>query len=165
MHVPCWCAAVLFLPIWHELRKTSRFRPKKSWLEHARLPDTPVDARELPAKVSVITSEDIKKTGAKTIQEAVQWSTGIVMYDQVGNAFQQTIDLRGFNGRPVPSTVVFVDGQRMNEPDFNTVNFDLIPVESIERIEILPGNAAIYGKMLWAVSSISLQSGALRNGR
>jgi hypothetical protein len=50
----------------------------------------------------------------------VQWATGIVMYDQVGNAFQQTIDLRGFNGQPVPSTMVFVDGQRMNEPDFNT---------------------------------------------
>lgn len=111
-----------------------------------RLPDTPVDARKLPAKVSIITAEDIKRTGAKSVQEAVQWSTGIVMYDQVGNAFQQTIDLRGFNGQPVPSTVVFIDGQRINEPDFNTVNFELIPIESIERIEILPGNAAIYGK-------------------
>ncbi len=134
---------------------------RKSWY---RAPDSPIlrsTLEELPAKVSVITSEDIKKTGAKTIQEAVQWSTGIVMYDQVGNAFQQTIDLRGFNGQPVPSTVVFVDGQRMNEPDFNTVNFDLIPVESIERIEILPGNAAIYGKnALGGVVNIITKRGA-----
>jgi iron complex outermembrane recepter protein len=111
-----------------------------------RLPDTPVDARTLPAKVTVITAEEIKKSGAKTVQEAIQWATGIVMYDQVGNAFQQTIDLRGFNGQPVPNTTVFVDGQRMNEPDFNTVNFDLIPYETIDRIEIIPGAAAIYGK-------------------
>ncbi len=111
-----------------------------------RLPDTPVEARTLPAKTTVITAEDIKRTGAKTVQEAIQWATGIVMYDQVGNNFQQTIDLRGFNGQPVPSTSVFVDGQRINEPDFNTVNFDLIPFETIERIEILPGTAAIYGK-------------------
>jgi iron complex outermembrane recepter protein len=111
-----------------------------------RLPDAPVDARTLPAKVTVITAEDIRKTGAKTVQEAIQWATGIVMYDAVGNAFQQTIDLRGFNGQPVPATSVFVDGQRINEPDFNTVNFDLIPFDTIERIEILPGPSAIYGK-------------------
>jgi iron complex outermembrane receptor protein len=111
-----------------------------------RLPDAPVEARTLPGKVTVITAEDIQKSGAKTVQEAIQWATGIVMYDGVGNAFQQTIDLRGFNGQPVPNTTVFVDGQRMNEPDFNTVNFDLIPYETIDRIEIIPGAAAIYGK-------------------
>ena len=111
-----------------------------------RLPDAPVDARTLPAKVTVITAEDIRKSGARTVQEAIQWATGIVMYDQVGNAFQQTIDLRGFNGQPVPATSVFVDGARINEPDFNTVNFDLIPFDTIERIEILPGPSAIYGK-------------------
>ncbi|MFO0706026.1 MAG: TonB-dependent receptor [Nitrospira sp.] len=111
-----------------------------------RLPDAPVDVRTLPAKVTVLTADDIRKSGAKTVQEAIQWATGIVMYDGVGNAFQQTIDLRGFNGLPVPNTTVFVDGQRMNEPDFNTVNFDLIPYETIERIEIIPGAAAIYGK-------------------
>src|SRR2546427_8442275 len=112
----------------------------------ARLPDAPSDARTLPAKVTVITAEDIQRSGAKTIQEAIQWATGIIMYDQVGNAFQQTIDQRGFNGQPVSSTSVFVDGQRINEPDFNTVNFDLIPYETIERIEIIPGTSAIYGK-------------------
>lgn len=111
-----------------------------------RLPDAPVDARTLPAKVTVITAEDIRKSGAKTVQEAIQGATGIVMYDLVGNAFQQTIDLRGFNGQPVPSTSVFVDGQRINEPDFNTINFDLIPFDTIERIEIIPGPATIYGK-------------------
>lgn len=111
-----------------------------------RLPDAPVDPKTLPAKVTVITAEDIRKTGAKSVQEAIQWATGIVMYDQVGNAFQQTIDLRGFNGQPVPATTVFVDGMRMNEPDFNAVSFDLIPYDTIDRIEIIPGASAIYGK-------------------
>lgn len=111
-----------------------------------RLPDTPVESRTLPAKVTVITAQDIARSGAKTVQEAIQLATGIVMYDQVGNAFQQTVDLRGFNGQPVSATTVFVDGVRMNEPDFNTVNFDLIPLETIDRIEIIPGPSAIYGK-------------------
>ncbi|MBU6482698.1 MAG: hypothetical protein KGS09_19425, partial [Nitrospirae bacterium] len=43
-----------------------------------RLPDAPVDARTLPAKVTVITAEDIRKSGARTVQEAIQWATGIV---------------------------------------------------------------------------------------
>jgi iron complex outermembrane receptor protein len=111
-----------------------------------RLPDVPVDARTLPANVTIITAEAIRKSGAKTVQEAIQWATGIVMYDARGNAFQQTIDLRGFNAQPVPATSVFVDGMRINEPDFNEVNFDLIPFDTIERIEIIPGSSAIYGK-------------------
>ena len=111
-----------------------------------RLPDAPVDARTLPAKATVITAEDIRKSGAKTVQEAIQWATGIVMYDQVGNGFQQTIDLRGFNSDPASATSVFVDGVRVNEPDLNITNFDLIPYDTIERIEIVPGASAIYGK-------------------
>jgi iron complex outermembrane recepter protein len=111
-----------------------------------RLPGDPVDVRTLPAKVTVITADEIQRSGAKTVQEAIQQATGIVMYDAVGNAFQQTIDLRGFNGQPVPATSIFVDGVHVNEPDFNTVNFDLIPLETVERIEILPGPSAIFGK-------------------
>lgn len=115
-------------------------------ISSTRLPGDPIESRTVPAKVTVITAEDIEKSGAKSVQEAIQQATGIVMYDAVGNAFQQTVDLRGFNGQPVPGTSVFVDGVRVNEPDFNTVNFDLIPLETIERIEILPGASAIYGK-------------------
>ena len=126
-----------------------------------RLPDAPVDARKIPAKVTIITAEDIKKSGSKTVQEAIQWATGIVMYDSIGNAFQQTIDLRGFNGQPVPATTVLVDGVRVNEPDFNSVNFDLVPYDTIERIEIIPGASAIYGKnALGGVINIITKRGA-----
>ena len=129
-----------------------------------RLPGDPVESRNLPAKVTVITAEDIKTSGAHTVQEAIQYATGIVMYDQVGNAFQQTVDLRGFNGQPVPATSVFVDGVRVNEPDFNTVNFDLIPLEMVERIEILPGASAIYGKnaLGGAINIITKRGGVQR---
>ena len=111
-----------------------------------RLPGAAVDARTVPAKVTVITAEDIARTGAKTVQEAIQWSTGIVLFNEVGNEFEQRVDLRGFNNQPVSGTSVFVDGVRVNEPDFNSVNYYLIPVEAIDRIEILPGASAIHGK-------------------
>ena len=111
-----------------------------------RLPSTPVDVRTVPAKVTVITAGDIARSGAKTVQEAIQWSTGIVMFNEVGNEFEQRVDLRGFNNQPVSGTSVFVDGVRVNEPDFNSVNYYLIPLEAIDRIEIIPGAAALYGK-------------------
>jgi iron complex outermembrane receptor protein len=111
-----------------------------------RLPDVPVDPRILPAKITVVTAEDIARSGAKTVQEAIQWATGIVMFNEVGNEFEQRVDLRGFNNQPVSATSVFVDGVRVNEPDFNAVNYYLIPLEMIERIEIIPNASAIYGK-------------------
>ena len=111
-----------------------------------RLPGIQENILAVPVKVTVISAEDIEQSGARTVQEAVAQATGVVMYDQVGNAFEQRIDLRGYNGNPVSSTSVFVDGVRVNEPEFNLMNFDLIPLETIERIEIIPGASAIYGK-------------------
>jgi outer membrane cobalamin receptor len=101
-----------------------------------RLPDVVQPTSEVPGKVIVVTSEDIEKLGAKTVQEVLQYQTGIVLFDGVGTEFQQTVDMRGFNAQPVTAISVFVDGVRVNEPDFNTINFDLIPIEDIERIEI-----------------------------
>ena len=101
---------------------------------------------QVPGKVIVVTAEEIEKLGAKTVQEVLQYQTGIVLFDGVGNEFQQTVDMRGFNAQPVTATSVFVDGVRVNEPDFNTINFDLIPIEDIERIEILPGTATVFGR-------------------
>src|SRR5437879_3897357 len=111
-----------------------------------RLPSEKVSIYDLPNKITVITADQIRKSGAKTVQEAIQYETGVVLYDQNGNPFQSTVDLRGFSGQPFPSTSVFLDGVRINEPDTNGMNLDLIPLESIERIEIIPGPSAIYGK-------------------
>jgi len=111
-----------------------------------RLRDVEQPITQVPGKVIVVTAEEIEKLGAKTVQEVLQYQTGIVLYDGVGNEFQQTVDMRGFNAQPVTATSVFVDGVRVNEPDFNTINFDLIPIEDIERIEILPGTATVFGR-------------------
>jgi iron complex outermembrane recepter protein len=130
------------------------------FVSSTRLPDVLQQTTQVPGKVVVVTSEDIEKLGAKTVQEVLQYQTGIVLYDAVGNEFQQTVDMRGFNGQPVPATSVFVDGVRVNEPDFNTINFDLIPIEDIERIEILPGTATVFGRnALGGVINITTKRG------
>ncbi len=112
----------------------------------SRLADTIQELRRVPGQVYVITSEDIVRTKPSTVQEALRQVPGIVFYDQTGNPFQRTVDLRGFNAQPNPSVSVFVDGVRVNEPDSNAVNWDLIPIQNVERIEVLPGPTAVYGQ-------------------
>ena len=112
----------------------------------SRLADTLQELRRVPGQVYVITSDDIVRTKPTTVQEALRQVPGIVFYDQTGNPFQRTIDLRGFNAQPNPSVSVFVDGVRVNEPDSNAVNWDLIPIQNVERIEVLPGPTAVYGQ-------------------
>ena len=129
-------------------------------VQSTRLKDVGEPISKIPEKVIVLTADDIKTSGAKTIQEALQYQTGMVLYDQVGNDFQSTLDMRGFNGQPVTTTVVIVDGVRINEPDFNTINFDLIPIEDIERMEILPGTATVFGRnALGGVINITTKRG------
>jgi iron complex outermembrane receptor protein len=111
-----------------------------------RLADMIEELRRVPGQVYVVTSQDIQRTKPSTVQEALRQVPGIVLYDQNGNRFQPLVDLRGFNAQPNPSLSVFVDGVRVNEPDSNAVNFDLIPIQDVERIEILPGPTAIFGQ-------------------
>lgn len=155
MSTPLRCLFIL----WYGLSLTA-FVPSMAWgeepqtypLEEVVVSSTRLPAGgqakiyDIPAKVTVITADQIRNTGAQTIQEAIQYETGVIMFDGNGNPFQSTVDLRGFNGQPFPSTAVFVDGVRMNEPDTNAMNFDLVPLESIDRIEIIPGSSSIYGK-------------------
>jgi len=126
-----------------------------------RLTDVEVSPDRVPSKVTVVTAKEIKSKGARTVQEALQYLGGVTLYDQIGNSFQSAFDMRGFNGQPVPSTSVFVDGTRVNEADFNTINFNLIPIEAIERIEVIPGSSAIFGKnALGGVLNIVTKRGA-----
>lgn len=111
-----------------------------------RLPDLKLDERRHPGQATVIAAEEIRASGARTLQELLARHSQVNQFDTIGNAFQQTVDLRGFNGNPVPATAVYVDGARVNEPDFGQVNFQLIPLENVERVEILPGPSTLYGK-------------------
>lgn len=111
-----------------------------------RLADVIQELRRVPGQVYVVTTQDIERDKPSTVQEAIRQVPGIVTYDQNGNTFQPLVDLRGFNSQTNPSIAVFVDGVRVNEPDSNGVNWDLIPIQDVERIEVLPGASAVFGR-------------------
>jgi outer membrane receptor protein involved in Fe transport len=128
----------------------------------SRLP-VPAETARLPMQPYVYLSSDLEASGAKTLAEALRGLPGVVLYDQVGNGYQPTLDLRGFNASPVPATVVLIDGVRQNEPDFGQVNWQLIPLDEIERVEVLPGPQTMYGPgAMGGVVSITTKRGGAK---
>ncbi|HMC82729.1 MAG TPA: TonB-dependent receptor [Candidatus Polarisedimenticolia bacterium] len=113
-----------------------------------RLADTPQEASRVPAHVSVYTREEIEASGALTLQEFLMMRSDFVVFDEVGNGVEATADLRGFNtGSLATSALVTVDGVRVNEPDTGYVNFELIPLSDVERIEVVRGSSsALFGE-------------------
>src|SRR5262245_18411649 len=105
-----------------------------------RLPDGDAPRNEVPAHVTVITREAIERSGARTVQDLLALEAGILVYDQVGNDVQKTLDLRGFTAGS--GTAVFVDGARVNDPRNNGVSLEMVPIDAIDRIEIPRGSVA-----------------------
>lgn len=116
----------------------------------ARLPEAPVTLAEVPATVQVITGEEIERSRALVLQDAMQQLPGVHLNDEQGNSYQFDMSFRGFTGSPVtgiPQGIsVFVDGVRVNEPAVEEINFDLLPLDQVERIELIRGPSAIFGR-------------------
>lgn len=116
----------------------------------ARLPDIPLSLAEIPASVQVITGEEIARSEALTLQDVMKQLPGVHLNDEQGNSYQFDMSFRGFTGSPVtgiPQGIsVFVDGVRVNEPAVEEINFDLLPLDQVERIELIRGPSAIFGR-------------------
>ncbi|MBA3317695.1 MAG: TonB-dependent receptor, partial [Gemmatimonadales bacterium] len=71
-------------------------------------------------------------------------------YDDLGSPYKLNISSRGFYSSPVvglpQGVAVFLDGVRMNEPEASQINFDLLPLDHIQRIEVLSGNGSLLGR-------------------
>src|SRR5207247_7204668 len=89
-------------------------------------------------------------SGATNLQEALTRLPGVTLTDEQGNSQQHDISFRGFQATSVtgvPQGIsVFVDGVRVNEPTVEEVNFDLLPLADIERIEVIRGPAVLFGR-------------------
>ena len=105
-------------------------------------------ARRLPASTTVLSADDIQKSAARTLPELLQEQVGITMKDFFGNnASSTSIDLRGYGVTGPQNTLILLDGRRISDIDFQTVQWAAIPLAGIERIEILRGTGAVlYGE-------------------
>jgi iron complex outermembrane receptor protein len=104
------------------------------------------EIRKVPANVSVITQEEIKSAEVKTTVDLLRSEVGVVVHDQLGTGKNVSVDIRGYGETAPLNTLVLVDGRRVNEIDLSGVDWTQIPLDRVERIEILRGpGSVLYG--------------------
>ncbi|WP_158288954.1 TonB-dependent receptor plug domain-containing protein [Rubrivivax albus] len=103
-------------------------------------------ALDAPAAMSVVTRQEIEARGADDVLEAVRGETGVSLQGRsIGG--RKVISLRGMDPK---HTLFLVDGRRVAPSDgvvgHSDFQFDWIPVDDIERIEIVRGPLSVlYG--------------------
>ncbi|OAD86151.1 TonB-dependent receptor [Comamonas thiooxydans] len=107
----------------------------------------PEPAASLPLGVSVITAQDIQAAGVSTVNEALMRLLGVVGRQDMYGGGDYALDLRGFGTTADSNQAVIVDGIKVSEPDLGGTRLAGIPIESVERIEVLRGSGAVlYGE-------------------
>ena len=103
----------------------------------------PSTAPDVPASATVITREQIEKSGKTDVLELLRAVPGVDVV-QSGDAGKVTsVFLRGTNST---QTLVLVDGVRVNSPYFSGYDFSTLSTQNVERIEIVRGPfSALYG--------------------
>jgi iron complex outermembrane receptor protein len=103
---------------------------------------------DVPGNVTKITREQILRSGARDVPELLRREAGIFVTNDTTNREGYRVESRGFNngGGNGSSTLVMIDGRRVNEPASSVPDWAFIPLDDVESIEVLRGPAsALYG--------------------
>ena len=105
---------------------------------------TPEKRKDIPNAVIILDKKDLQASGAKTIGEWLANEPGIDWqhFGNYGGAYQE-IQIRGMQGK---GTQVLMNGVNVNSPSFGYADVGKIPLDSIERIEVVKGSGSLlYG--------------------
>ena len=104
-----------------------------------------------PAAVYVLTGDDIRRSGATTIADALRLVPGMQVSRIDGNKW--AISARGFNGRFAQQLLVLIDGRSVYTPLFSGVFWEVqdVLLADVERIEVVRGP----GATLWGANAVN----------
>lgn len=89
-----------------------------------------------------LAAQDIDRRAVNTVDEAIDKAPGIQFLNGQINVRGSTGYVQGLNSR----VLLLVDGVPMNQGDRGGINWDLLPVDQIERVDILKGaGSSLYG--------------------
>lgn len=99
-----------------------------------------------PSNVTVITQDEIKTSGSKTIAEVLKTETSLYIADYLPNGKTVNVDIRGFGETGLSNVLVLVDSRRVNNIDLSGTDWTQIPLSLVERIEVVRGGSSVlYG--------------------
>lgn len=107
--------------------------------------------QDAAAAVYVLTSEDIRRSGATSIPEVLRLVPGAHVARIDSNKW--SVSVRGFTGRYANKLLVLIDGRSVYTPLFSGVIWDVVsvPLDTIERIEVIRGP----GATLWGANAVN----------
>jgi iron complex outermembrane recepter protein len=113
-----------------------------------KLPD---QLRRTAAAIHVITAEEIRRSGARTLPELLRLAPGVEVA-QI-DSVKWAVGVRGFNNRLSKSMLVLIDGRSVYTPLFAGVYWEMQDtlLEDIERIEIIRGP----GGTIWGSNAVN----------
>ena len=99
------------------------------------------------ADVTVVTEGDIEGSNAQNVVDIFRALPGITVRDWYGNGTKAAVDMGGFGEQAALNVLVLVDGRRINDVDLSGVDWSQIPLDQVERIEVVHGGtgAVLYG--------------------
>ena len=112
---------------------------------------TPQQIREAASAIQVITGDEIKRSGASGIPDALRLFSNIQVAQLNSSAW--IIGTRGFNTIFANKLLVMIDGRTVYTPLFGGVIWDLqnVLIEDIDRIEVVSGP----GGTLWGANAVN----------
>lgn len=103
-------------------------------------------AFDVPAAITVLNSEELRRSGQTTLMEALRMVPGVQVSRISSTSW--AISSRGFADEYANKMLVMVDGRSIYSPTFSGVYWDLLnlPLQEVERIEVIRGpGASIWG--------------------
>lgn len=98
---------------------------------------------DVPIRTEVISRDLVVRSGARTLADAVEYTTGVRVENNCQNCNFSQIRLLGLDG---PYTQILVDGQPVVSSLAQVYGIEQIPARMIERIEVVKGGgSALYG--------------------
>lgn len=102
-----------------------------------------------PKNITVITANEIEKSGAQSVEDAIRKVPGLYLNGSGGQDFLMDVIFRGqVPGKSSQNILVLVDGCSINSTtDTGAFNLNMVPIDTVERIEIVPnGGNVLYGE-------------------
>src|SRR5256885_16156858 len=135
-----------------------------------RLPTARELARGLAGRIATLHAADLDARGVRSLADALEQLPGVTTSDELGAPGQLDVTLRGFQVSPtigLPQGVtVYLDGVRVNEPDAHEVNFDLLPLEDVDHVDVTYGPWVLLGgTSLGAAVNLVTRRGSVPAGR
>lgn len=119
-------------------------------IESTPLPGIGIEKERVPSNVQTVKGKALEEQKNLTIADYMsQNMTGVNVNDTQNNPFQPNVNFRGFTASPLLGTPqglsIYQDGVRINEPFGDVVSWDLVPMNALANMSLIPGSNPLFG--------------------